>query len=107
MLNERYILTAAHCVDFAHPSELSVVAGDYIISQKDGTEQRRSVKRIIYHEAYINVTSGNDIALLELSEPLLYNDAVQPIPLPSKEQRATGKVFEIFLVELEMPSPLI
>ena len=100
MLNERYILTAAHCVDLVHPRELSVVAGDHIISKKDGTEQRRSVKRIIIHEAYKSVTSGDDIALVELTEPLHFNDAVQPISLPSKEQRATGRAlsFSLFLL---------
>lgn len=43
---------------------------------------QRSVKRIISHPDYNQMTNDYDIALLELSEPLEFTNTIQPICLP-------------------------
>lgn len=45
--------------------------------------QRVSVKRIISHPDYNQMTFDYDIALLELSEPLKFTNTIQPICLPA------------------------
>lgn len=50
---------------------------------KQNDIQRRSLKRIISHPDYNQMTFDYDIALLELSEPLEFTNTIQPICLPS------------------------
>lgn len=43
----------------------------------------RLIRRILLHPKYDQFTSDNDIALLELSSPVAFNDLVQPVCIPS------------------------
>ncbi|GFK55656.1 S1 family peptidase [Vibrio cholerae] len=65
LLSERYVLTAAHCVDKKDPSTMDVIVGAYDMDNISAAERIR-VKRIYVHEAYVTAQGGNDIALLEL-----------------------------------------
>ena len=60
-----------------------IVAGDHKLYVEEGHEQTIKVVKIILHEEfdYYNVT--NDISLLQLENPLVFNDFVQPIALPA------------------------
>lgn len=52
--------------------------------QRDETDvQMREVKTIITHEDYNQMTFDNDIAVLELKEPLVFSSTVHPVCLPS------------------------
>lgn len=51
-----------------------------------------AVARVIVHDDYNNYTVDNDIALLKLEKPLLIDDFVSPICLPSPDdQMATNQ----------------
>ncbi len=65
LLNGRYVLTAAHCVDKKDPTTIDVIIGAYDMDNASAAERVR-VKQIYVHEAYVSVQGGNDIALLEL-----------------------------------------
>jgi len=87
ILNNRWIVTAAHCVDGnTNPADITVHAGATNQTQNN-IGQRIVVDQIIIHPGWngIFTTVGNDIALLHLSSPLCFNDNVQPIniDLPS------------------------
>lgn len=43
----------------------------------------RQVRRILIHPKYDQFTSDYDIALLELSAPIFFNDLVQPVCVPA------------------------
>ena len=45
-------------------------------------EQFIQVSRVIVHEEYRNL--NNDIALLQLAQPVRFNDKIQPICLPKQ-----------------------
>lgn len=87
ILSDRYILSAAHCF-VSHSQENLVAANWQSYSgmqdqwKHDGV-QRRSIRRIIPHPDYNQMTFDYDIALLELSEPLEFSNTIQPICLPS------------------------
>lgn len=64
-----------------------VSAGEHNVESDDHTEQRRKVVRLLPHPTY-NATVNefhNDIALLELDQPLTFNSYVTPICLGSRE----------------------
>ncbi|EOX3354583.1 trypsin-like serine protease [Vibrio cholerae] len=65
LLNERYVLTAAHCVNKEDPAHIDAIVGAYDKNNLSAAERIR-VKRIYVHEAYVTAQGGNDIALLEL-----------------------------------------
>lgn len=51
--------------------------------KEDKDVQMREVKTIITHEDYNQMTYDNDIAVLELKEPLVFSSTVHPVCLPS------------------------
>jgi secreted trypsin-like serine protease len=84
ILNEWYIITAAHCLEKTTSglSSIIVCAGTNLLS--DACQQRRSVHHVINHSTYNNRTLVNDIALIRVSIPFDFSDtSVTRICLPS------------------------
>jgi secreted trypsin-like serine protease len=75
ILAARWVVTAAHCVDGASLSSMRIVAGEHRLNRLENIEQFMSLSRVIVHPAYNPSTSENDIALLELSTPLILSSA--------------------------------
>lgn len=80
VLSESWILTAAHCAVDTPAEDILVVAG---ANRLDGGAVRRNVRRIIVHKDYAAATHDQDVALLELQEPLVLGPSVRAIPLVS------------------------
>jgi secreted trypsin-like serine protease len=74
-----WVVTAAHCVDnfivSQLPERLNVVAGT---AAYETGGQRATVKRIIVHPQWNSTQFDNDVALLQLAEPLTVG---MPIPV--------------------------
>ncbi|XP_072733157.1 coagulation factor IX [Ciconia boyciana] len=85
IINEKWVVSAAHCLQ---PGDnVTAVAGEYNTNEDDNTEQRRKVVKVLPHPTY-NATINkhhNDIALLELDQPLSFNSYVTPICIGSRE----------------------
>lgn len=77
ILNERWVLTAAHCVEFGAELTRIVVGAHHLL--EDGIEHR--VHRIFVHPGYDAETLSDDIALIELAEPIEFGERVQPVEL--------------------------
>ena len=75
------LITAARCTRYFRAGDFAVT-GDHRKSTFDGTEQVRTVKRIIIHENYDPPTFDNDIALLVLEEPLRFDNNTRFIEIP-------------------------
>nr|BAI66364.1 trypsin-like protease [Vibrio mimicus] len=65
-LGGRYVLTAAHCVEFMDPAKLDAVIGINNLNNEGSEGIRVPVRRIYVHEDYFNSNLVNDIAVLEL-----------------------------------------
>lgn len=88
IIDDEWILTAAHCVEGESASRLSVRAGSSTWSRSG---QTRSVSRIISHPSYNGDPAyGYDIALLKLSSPLSINQNAQPIPVTTTADEQAG-----------------
>ncbi|NWR98111.1 FA9 factor, partial [Motacilla alba] len=87
IINEKWLVTAAHCLKPGYTHNLTAVAGEHDVRSDDHTEQLRKVVRLLPHPTY-NASINeyhNDIALLELERPLTFNSYVTPICLGSRE----------------------
>ncbi|XP_078415693.1 transmembrane protease serine 9-like [Cetorhinus maximus] len=81
IISDRWLISAAHCFtnSYANPSAWKALMGSRIIGQGIS----RNIRRIHTHPNYsIPIHSNNDIAVLELSFPLIFNDFIQPVCLP-------------------------
>jgi secreted trypsin-like serine protease len=92
IVNARWIVTAAHCVKGVTVKSMRVVAGDHNRLVNEGVEQAVNVSRSIVHPSYNSSTFENDVALLELSTPLVLSSArrTAAIPLLTPADRAAG-----------------
>ncbi|XP_063708241.1 trypsin-1-like [Culicoides brevitarsis] len=88
ILNENYILTAAHCIV---PEGSLVVAGAHNLSSPNKNEQHRLIEKFISHEDYPGSVAPFDIALIKVSEPFVLNKFVKSIALPKAGEYPSGK----------------
>uniref|UniRef100_A0A8D0ATW4 Ovochymase 2 n=1 Tax=Sander lucioperca TaxID=283035 RepID=A0A8D0ATW4_SANLU len=86
ILNDRWIMTAAHCFAFLSKEFLSgvrVVVGEFDQRTEDEEEQVFLIKSVSVHERYHHaLPMSYDIALLELEQHIRLGARVQPICLP-------------------------
>ncbi|XP_043520749.1 trypsin 3A1-like, partial [Frieseomelitta varia] len=89
IISERWIVTAAHCVQSLFVRFFSIKAGT-----SDLTNDAAVVidaEEIIVHEKYNRKTADYDIALIRLEKPLVYGTRVRPILLaPIADHYAAG-----------------
>jgi len=86
LIDELWVATAAHCIHFETEEDFTVKLNDYNRSQAEANEVNRRVKRIHKHPRYNHATFVNDIALLELTEPVRLTDCVGTVCLPEKSE---------------------
>ena len=82
LISPSWVLTAAHCLDSASTSSLTVQVGAHSMSRRDGQNVR--VSQIIKHENWQGaqgIRSGWDIAVLKLATPV--SSSIKPAKLPS------------------------
>merc|ERR1719184_149565 len=80
LINDRYILTAAHCIDSMTTNGLTIRLAEHDLSTNaETTSVTRTVSQIIEHSSYNSGTQENDIALLKLSSPVEMSATVLPV----------------------------
>ena len=60
-----------------------------VMSTGNSGATTRPIRRILLHPQYDQFTSDYDIALLELSAPVFFNDLVQPVCVPAPSHTFT------------------
>jgi secreted trypsin-like serine protease len=84
-VHRSYVVTAAHCVDYATPELL--VAGDQNSAMMDArTEQHLHAEKVFKHPDFSRKDLTNDIAVIKLREPVEWTDWVQPVCLPGPQE---------------------
>ncbi|XP_053601749.1 chymotrypsin-2-like [Plodia interpunctella] len=79
ILNNRWVLTAAHCTEGQSTYNVKVVIGTNSLT-KGGTTYNADM--IIIHENYDSYLIANDVSVIRVSKEIEFNSRVQPIKLP-------------------------
>ncbi|CAH0551885.1 unnamed protein product [Brassicogethes aeneus] len=93
LISNKYVMTAAHCQP-GFLASLVAVFGEFDISGELETKRSisRNVKRVIVHRQYDAATFENDLALLELEQPVKFDSHIVPICLPHLSEDFTGRM---------------
>ncbi|KAM9020761.1 uncharacterized protein PRD47_004353 [Ara ararauna] len=83
ILNENFILTAAHCMN--QSKEIKVVVGEVDREKKEQSETMHTVDKIFVHSKYVVETYDNDIALIKLKEPIIFSEYIIAACIPEAD----------------------
>ncbi|NWX23611.1 ACRO protein, partial [Aegotheles bennettii] len=90
LISAQWVLTAAHCfVDAKHVHMWRVVLGATQLTQLGPEVQVRSIRRLLVHERYHHASGRNDIALLELDQPVHCSPYIQLACVPDASLRVS------------------
>ncbi|XP_060946859.1 trypsin-like [Limanda limanda] len=81
LINNQWILTAAHCFPSTSTSALAVSLGRDSLEGINLNNVSRSVIQIINHPDYNSATSDNDVSLLKLSSTVSFTNYIRPVCL--------------------------
>ncbi|KAK7069940.1 hypothetical protein SK128_012471 [Halocaridina rubra] len=80
LVASQWVLTAAHCVR----RKLFVRLGEHDLAVREGAELDYKISRAVTHPMYDSTTVDNDVALLQLPEPVEPGPKISPACLPEQ-----------------------
>ncbi|KDR09770.1 Prostasin [Zootermopsis nevadensis] len=92
LINDRYIITANGPLAGLTPYQVKVTLGAYDRCRVDISSVNDSVSNIIVLPNYDARRGDHDIALLELTNPVTFNQNINPICLPDANAKYLGQV---------------
>jgi len=99
IISPNWIVTASHCVVDSRSGRtksaysFSVSAGKHDLRYRERYEQTVQASQVISHPGFNFRTFQSDVALIRLRTPLVFNQAVSPICLPSRPQNAGAQCY--------------
>uniref|UniRef100_A0A8C1GHL5 Peptidase S1 domain-containing protein n=1 Tax=Cyprinus carpio TaxID=7962 RepID=A0A8C1GHL5_CYPCA len=88
LVASRWLVSAAHC--FQDSDAIKAYMGMRVMNSVSNAAATRQIRRIVLHSQYDQFTSDYDIALLELSAPVFFNELVQPVCIPASSHAFTS-----------------
>ncbi|CAH2308073.1 transmembrane protease serine 9-like [Pelobates cultripes] len=84
LINNQWVLSAAHCFDYpSYPELYTMYLGMYQIGGSNPHGISFQVQRIINHPNYSTTTKMGDIALVKLKNSVNFTDYILPVCLPA------------------------
>lgn len=90
LLNNEWVITAAHCAVSAIEFEVSLGAQSYNNPSEAGRVIDKTTTKIV-HPQYSSFTATNDLALVKLSQKIDFTDRIKPALLPTTKETFEGQ----------------
>ncbi|KAF3698386.1 Serine protease 27 [Channa argus] len=85
LINNEWVLTAAHCFESEDPTKVIVFLGIQSIVSSNPNGIRKSVAQVIKHRSYNKTSKIYDITLLKLSSPVNFTNYIRPVCLAASD----------------------
>lgn len=82
LINEQWILTAAHCVDTIIPNTIRLGEHDYNDDFDGANHQDFGLQAIVPYPGYAVPLAYHDLALIQLSSRVIFQTFISPVCLP-------------------------
>ncbi|XP_066486488.1 LOW QUALITY PROTEIN: serine protease 53, partial [Tiliqua scincoides] len=83
LVAEDWIVTAAQCFIGKQDTEgWEVLLGEQQVGMDQKWQEKRTLRKIVLHGAYVDMKEGYDIAMALLSHPVVFNDSIRAICAP-------------------------
>ncbi|XP_064272789.1 acrosin-like isoform X2 [Passer domesticus] len=84
LISTQWVLTAAHCfTESRNLSDMRVLIGATKLTKPGPGAEVRLIKRLLIHKDYSPADQSNDIALLELNQPVQCSSYIQLVCVPN------------------------
>jgi hypothetical protein len=93
LISSRWVLTAAHCVHSASPSQIRVRLGEWNVREQSEKfpHEDYEIERKEVHPDYKPATFQNDIAVVRLTQDVAYKEHIVPVCLPEPATSYVGE----------------
>ncbi|CDW57390.1 serine protease [Trichuris trichiura] len=85
------VLTAAHCFEregkYADVKKITVLVGGHNMADPQESTRREIKVKQYFHHDFSRETNENDLALLQLENPVKYSDSIVPVCLPRTHEK--------------------
>ncbi|XP_004632760.2 transmembrane protease serine 9 [Octodon degus] len=87
VVGDRWLLSAAHCFNHTRAEQVQAHLGTVSLLGIGGSPVKRGLRRVTLHPRYNSGTLDFDVAVLELTRPLIFGKYIQPVCLPLAIQK--------------------
>jgi Trypsin len=98
IIGKRTVVTSFNCLLedglLLERAELQVYVAPFSLSSKKQKSKSYKIGKIFPHEG-VNYQLDNNLAVLELTRDIMFNDYVQPICLPEEDYNPQGKIGKV------------
>ena len=95
IIDQRHVVTAAHCLRTVTPRDIMVRIGEYDFSDSVQDGEDYPITNFKIHPYYDRSTQENDIAIITLARPVSFEGNIRPICLPQANRDYAGQISTI------------